>query len=232
MTDITQRSHGQARRPEQRSPLAIMTSRQTRMLRTAMGEAIAAALEDPEVVEILLNPDGTLWFDRLDTGRRRSGICLSREDGDRIIRLVAAHLRLEELATMRGLSKSSVVAAALASFLSPDGADQREAVIARRLDRLTRQFDLLERDQTILIEAVALFIRHYLTVSTPVPVAHQEAVRAQGRARFEQFVEQLGRHLHRGQSLARRLTEELGADGREYAKATEEAVHAIGEGGS
>ena len=95
MTDITQRSHEQARRPEQRSPLAIMTSRQTRMLRTAMGEAIAAALEDPEVVEILLNPDGTLWFDRLDTGRRRSGICLSREDGDRIIRLVAAHLRLE-----------------------------------------------------------------------------------------------------------------------------------------
>ena len=139
--------------------------------------------------------------------------------------------RLTELATMRGLSKSAIVAAALASFLSPDGADQRDAVIARRLDRLTHQFDLLERDQTILIETVALFIRHYLTVSTPVPPAHQEAVRAQGRARFEQFVEQLGRHLHRGHSLARRLTEELGA-GREYAKAADDAVQAIGEGGS
>ena len=140
--------------------------------------------------------------------------------------------RLSELATTRGLSKSAIVAAALASFLSPDGADQRDAVIARRLDRLTHQFDLLERDQTILIETVALFIRHYLTVSTPVLVAHQEAVRAQGRARFEQFVEQLGRHLHRGHSLARRLTEELGADGREYAKAADDAVRAIGEGGS
>ena len=140
--------------------------------------------------------------------------------------------RLTELATMRGLSKSAIVAAALASFLSPDGADQREAVIARRLDRLTHQFDLLERDQTILIETVALFIRHYLTVSTPVPPAHQEAVRAQGRARFEQFVEQLGRHLHRGYSLARRLTEELGADGREYAKAADDAVQTIGEVGS
>ena len=139
--------------------------------------------------------------------------------------------RLSELATMRGLSKSSVVAAALASFLSPDGADQREAVIARRLGRLTHQFDLLERDQTILIEAVALFIRHYLTVSTPVPPEHQEAVRAQGRARFEQFIEQLGRHLHRGHSLARRLTEELGADGRAYAKAADDAVQSIGEGG-
>ena len=147
--------------------------------------------------------------------------------------LQPAHARrLGELATMRGLSKSSIVAAALASFLSPDGADQREAVIARRLDRLTHQFDLLERDQTILIEAIALFIRHYLTVSTPVAPEHQEAVRAQGRARFEQFVEQLGRHLHRGHSLARRLTEELGADGREYSKAAEQAVESIGEGDS
>ena len=139
--------------------------------------------------------------------------------------------RLAELATMRGLSKSSIVAAALASFLSPDGADEREAVIARRLERLTHQLDLLERDQTILIEAVALFIRHYLTVSTPVPPEHQETVRAQGRARFEQFVEQLGRHVHRGHSLARRLTEELGANGREYARAAEDAVQAVGEGG-
>ena len=95
MTDVAQPKAGQERRTDHRSPLAVMTSRQTRMLRTAMGEAIAGALEDPEVVEILLNPDGTLWFDRLDTGRCRSGICLSGEDGDRIIRLVAAHLRLE-----------------------------------------------------------------------------------------------------------------------------------------
>ena len=49
MMDITRSSQGLTRHPEQRSPLAIMTSRQTRMLRTAMGEAIAAALEDPEV---------------------------------------------------------------------------------------------------------------------------------------------------------------------------------------
>ena len=68
-------SAGQGRHTSDHSPLAVMTSRQTRMLRTAMGEAIAAALEDPGVVEILLNPDGALWFDRLDTGRRRSGTC-------------------------------------------------------------------------------------------------------------------------------------------------------------
>ncbi|MBL8390014.1 MAG: CopG family transcriptional regulator [Burkholderiales bacterium RIFCSPHIGHO2_12_FULL_67_38] len=117
--------------------------------------------------------------------------------------------RLEEVAAKKGVSKSSIVAAALASWLSPDSGDQREAAIAKRLDRLSRQFDRLERDQNIEIETLALFIRYYLTVSTPVPEGHQEAARAQGKARFEQFVEQLGRHLLRGRSLVRNVIEEL-----------------------
>jgi hypothetical protein len=69
----------------------------------------------------------------------------------------------------------------------------------------------LERDQNIAIETLALFIRYFLTVSTPVPEAHQDAARAQGKARFEQFVEQLGRHL-RGRSLVRDVVEELHPD--------------------
>ena len=120
--------------------------------------------------------------------------------------------RLDELATMKGLSKSSIVAAALASFLSADGGDRREAAIARRLDRLTQQFDHLERDQTILIETVALFVRYYLTVTIPVADVHQEAARAQGRARFEQFIQQLARHLQRGRSLVKEVHEEVFPD--------------------
>lgn len=64
--------------------------------------------------------------------------------------------RLDQVAVNKGVSKSAVIAAALASFLSPDGDDQREAAIAKRLDRLSRQFDRLERDQNVLIETVAL----------------------------------------------------------------------------
>lgn len=120
--------------------------------------------------------------------------------------------RLDELAAMKGLSKSSIIAAALASFLSPDSGDQREAAIAKRLDRLSRQLDKLERDQNILIETLALYVRYFLTVSTPLPEAHQEAARAQGRARFEQFVEQLGRHLLRGRSLVKDVVEEIHPD--------------------
>lgn len=117
--------------------------------------------------------------------------------------------RLEDLAVHRGVSKSSVIAAALSSFLSPDGGDQREAAMAKRLDRLSRQFDRLERDQSILIETVALYVRYYLTVSIPVPEGHQDAARAQGRARYAQFIEQLARHLQRGRSLVREVHEEI-----------------------
>jgi hypothetical protein len=124
--------------------------------------------------------------------------------------------RLDELAAMKGLSKSSIVAAALASFLSPDSGDQREAAIAKRLDRLSRQLDKLERDQNILIETLALYVRYFLTVSTPVPEAHQEAARAQGRARFEQFIEQLSRHLLRGRSLVKDVFEEIQPDQSQF----------------
>ena len=51
------------------SSAAISMERRIRMLRTAMGAEIATALEDPEVVEVMLNPDGSLWVDRLGSGR-------------------------------------------------------------------------------------------------------------------------------------------------------------------
>lgn len=48
---------------------ATSLDRRIQMLRTAMGPLIAAALEDPDVVEVMLNPDRTLWVDRLSSGR-------------------------------------------------------------------------------------------------------------------------------------------------------------------
>ncbi len=120
--------------------------------------------------------------------------------------------RLAELATLKGLSKSSIVAAALSAFLAVDGVDRREAVVLRRLDRLSSQFEKLERDQNILIETMALYVRYVLSVSVPLPESQQDAARAQGRARFEQFVQQLGRHLQRGGSLIRDVHQEVFPD--------------------
>jgi P-type conjugative transfer ATPase TrbB len=65
------------------------------MLRTALGPAIATWLEDPAVVEVMLNPDGCLWVDRLTEGLADTGERLSAADGERIVRLVAHHVGLE-----------------------------------------------------------------------------------------------------------------------------------------
>jgi type IV secretion system protein VirB11 len=81
--------------PRDLSPAVRALDRRVRMLRTAMGPLIATALDDPDVVEVLLNPDGTLWIDRLSSGRAPMGASLSAADGERIIRLVASHVRAE-----------------------------------------------------------------------------------------------------------------------------------------
>lgn len=69
--------------------------RSARMLRTAMGGAIADWLADRVVIEIMLNPDGRLWVDRLGEGIADSGQTLTAADGERIIRLVAHHVGAE-----------------------------------------------------------------------------------------------------------------------------------------
>ena len=78
-----------------RSSAATSLDRRIRMLRTAMGPVIAQALDDADVIEIMLNPDGSLWVDRLSSGRAPMGVQLSAADGERIIRLIAAHVHTE-----------------------------------------------------------------------------------------------------------------------------------------
>lgn len=70
-------------------------NRSTKMLRTAMGADIASWLEDPEIIEVMLNPDGRLWVDRLGVGLSDTGKKLSAIDSERIIRLVAHHVAAE-----------------------------------------------------------------------------------------------------------------------------------------
>ncbi|WP_034766562.1 P-type conjugative transfer ATPase TrbB [Hyphomonas sp. CY54-11-8] len=70
-------------------------TRGARMLRTALGADVAAWLEDPAVIEVMLNPDGRLWVDRLSEGLTETGVELSTADGERIVRLVAHHVGAE-----------------------------------------------------------------------------------------------------------------------------------------
>lgn len=109
----------------------------------------------------------------------------------------------------RRKSMSLVAEAAIASFLSPDAAERQEAVLARRLDRIGRQIERLERDTGIGIETLALFIRFWLTATPALPEAHQAAAQAKGRERYERFVEALGRRLSKGPTLVREVSCEV-----------------------
>lgn len=117
--------------------------------------------------------------------------------------------QISDLADRQKLSRSAIVEAAVASFLSPDGSDRREATFARRLDRLSRQMQRLERDVGLTAETLALFVRFWLTVTPPLPNDAQAAAQAKGRERFEGFVEALGRRLQKGQSFLREIPEDI-----------------------
>jgi P-type conjugative transfer ATPase TrbB len=73
----------------------VSADRRRAMLRTAMGPAIAAALSDPRVIEIMVNPDGALRVDILGEGRVDTDVKLDGSQVERIIRLVASHARTE-----------------------------------------------------------------------------------------------------------------------------------------
>ena len=127
--------------------------------------------------------------------------------------------QLEAYAARRRVSKSIVAEAAIASFLSPDSAERDEAVLVRRLDRLTRQVERLERDSTIFIEMLALFVRVWLNANPPLPEPDPGAAEAKTRERFERFVRALGQRLASGRSLAREVSED-------FARTEENAVGA------
>jgi len=126
--------------------------------------------------------------------------------------------RLGEIAERQGISKSSIVVAAVASYLSPDA-----------LDRLSRQLEKLERDLAIAVETHALFVRFWLSVTTPVPASQQEAAKAQGTARYQSFIETLGRRLQRGDSLVREISAEIWPEKHaRHAYASEEEIDDAG----
>ena len=120
---------------------------------------------------------------------------------------------LIDYAEHRGKSKSLIAEAAIGIFLSPDAAERQEAVFARRLDRLTRQIERLERDVAISVEALALFVRFWLTATPTLPEQAQAAARAKGAERYDAFVEALGRRLAKGPTLVREVSMDMPSDG-------------------
>jgi predicted transcriptional regulator len=123
--------------------------------------------------------------------------------------------KVEALALRRNISKSAVIEAAVASFLSADASERLEAVFARRMDRIGRQIDGLDEDLAILGETLSLFIRFWLTITPPLPDSAQASARAKGAERFESFLQTLGRRLATGDRFLKELSRDVDANQEE-----------------
>lgn len=117
--------------------------------------------------------------------------------------------RLADFAERRGQSSSLVAEAAIASFVSPDADERKEASIVKRLDWINRNLQRQERDLEIASETLALFVRFWLNSTVPLPEGVQAEAREKGAARYDQFIAALGRRLSRGSKLRHEVSEEL-----------------------
>lgn len=120
---------------------------------------------------------------------------------------------LADHAARRGQSQSMIAEAAIASLLSPDAAERREAVIAKRLDQLDRRMTRLERDSGIAVESLAVFIKFWLATTPALPEPAAQAARAKASERYDQFVTALGRRLAKGPKLRQEITEDVSPQG-------------------
>lgn len=121
---------------------------------------------------------------------------------------------LADYAARRNQSQSLVAEAAIASFLSPDAADRREAALAKRLDQIDRRMMRMERDVSIGIETLAVFIRFWLATTPALPEPTAQAARAKAGERYDAFVTALGRRLAKGPRLRQEIPEDVSIDGK------------------
>nr|WP_275448646.1 CopG family transcriptional regulator [Mesorhizobium sp. IRAMC:0171] len=116
---------------------------------------------------------------------------------------------LADYAARRNQPQSMIAEAAIASFLSPDAAERREAALVKRLDQLDRRMTRLERDMGIAIETLAVFVRFWLTTTPALPEPAAQAARAKATERYEAFISALGRRLAKGPKLGQEISEDV-----------------------
>ncbi len=116
-----------------------------------------------------------------------------------------------DYAARREQSQSMIAEAAIASFLSPDDAERREAVVAKRLEQLDRRLTRMERDVGISVETLAVFIKFWLATTPALPEPAAQAARTKAGERYEAFITALGRRLASGPKLRQEVSDDVPA---------------------
>ena len=115
--------------------------------------------------------------------------------------------KLDSLAAQPSATKSEIVAKAVEAWIERRGETELDQRYGKRLDRLSRESELIRRDVGIILESLALFIRFTITLNAHTP-APDKATQAVAQERFQKFVEQVGRQIASGKRS-------LGRDGAE-----------------
>ncbi|WP_296615810.1 CopG family transcriptional regulator [Sphingomonas sp.] len=107
--------------------------------------------------------------------------------------------RLEQLAARPGVCKSAILADAVVAWLDRRGASELDDRFGMRLDRISAALARLERNDHVLLETLALFVRYELAVQPPL-AENDAAGRARAAKRFDAFVIQVGRQVATGKA--------------------------------
>ena len=114
--------------------------------------------------------------------------------------------RLTALAAKPGMSKARIIEAALQSYFEREGAEALDSLLQTRMNRLSGQLERLERDQRITLQTLAEFVRHHFLVTAAPPESELASRRAQAEARYQSFIETVGRQLAAGRQSKTAVT--------------------------
>ena len=117
--------------------------------------------------------------------------------------------KFDEVARIRNGAKSALVEEALRDSLAPKALPGIEEGLARRFDDLHTSAKTVERDMALVTETLSLFVKYFLTITPPLPIAEQEPARILGTGRFEAFVAEIGRRLGSDQRLISEVLEKI-----------------------
>ena len=139
---------------------SVIKSRQLEMLETAFGKDVMWYLNDEKTIEVMLNPDGRLHYERVGEGKVATDIYISAEQSENIVKLVAAYKN-----NVAGISQPEV-----ATELPFDGARfqgwlppvveracfsiRRRAIAIYTLDQYVEQKVITPEQKIILCDAI------------------------------------------------------------------------------
>jgi hypothetical protein len=120
--------------------------------------------------------------------------------------------RLLERAAGPGVTKTSLVDAAIKTLLGPKDDKNEVAAIVSRLDRMTRQMERLADDAAAQTETLALYVLYYLCITPPLPEEARAGAEALGRQRFDHFITQVGDRLLGKERYVETLLSQMGLE--------------------